>query len=162
MNKPRHASHEYLRNAVHTARPEQLQLMLLDGAIRFATRGKEALAAKRFEDAYNAFERAQKIVCELQAGMRREVQPELVDQMGALYTFIYARIVEASFQRDPALVDEALRILQHQRETWALLIDKIARETAGAASASGTGRASSSNARFDTSAASGSALSLQG
>lgn len=33
----------YLRDAVLTAPPEQLQLMLYDGAIRFATQAREAV-----------------------------------------------------------------------------------------------------------------------
>jgi flagellin-specific chaperone FliS len=36
------ASGEYLRNAVMTASPEQLQMMLYDGATRFARQARDA------------------------------------------------------------------------------------------------------------------------
>ena len=89
MNPSEKASREYLKNAVMTATPEQLQLMLFDGAIRFTLRGREALERDDVEGAFNGFERAQRIVLELNSGLRREVNPQLVDQTAALYDFIY-------------------------------------------------------------------------
>lgn len=122
------APYEYLKNAVLTASPEQLQLMLYDGAIRFASRGREALLAADYEGAFSGFERAQRIVTQLQTGLRREVAPELVDQMSALYNFIFRKLIDANTHRDPTAADDAIRILRHQRETWQMLIDKLARE----------------------------------
>jgi len=132
MNPSTKVSQEYLKSAVMTASPEQLQLMLLDGAIRFTLRGREALERQDIEGAFNGFERAQRIVLELASGLRREVNPQLVDQMTALYDFIYRRLIDAHIHRELKAADDALRILRHQRETWAMLIEKIAREGAGA------------------------------
>jgi flagellar protein FliS len=128
MNPSAKASQEYLKSAVMTAAPEQLQLMLYDGAIRFTLRGKDALERDDAEGAYNGFERAQRIVLELNCGLRREVNPELVDQMTALYDFIYRRLIDANVHRDVAAADDALRILRHQRETWNMLLGKLAAE----------------------------------
>ena len=128
MNPSAKASQEYLKSAVMTAAPEQLQLMLYDGAIRFTLRGKDALERNDAEGAYNGFERAQRIVLELNCGLRREVNPELVDQMTALYDFIYRRLIDANVHRDAAAADDALRILRHQRETWTMLLGKLAAE----------------------------------
>ena len=118
-------SQEYLKNAVMTATPERLQLMLYDGAIRFAAQGLEALRNKDREGAFNALERAQRIVLELGNGLRREVNPELADQMAALYSFIYRRLVDANMQQDEQAIDDALSILRHQRETWLMLMEKL-------------------------------------
>jgi len=130
MNPTTRASREYLKNAVMTASQEQLQMMLYDGAIRFALNGKEALERKDFEGVYNGFERAQRIVLELNNGMRREINPDLVDKQSALYDFIYRRLIDASVQHDTKAADDALRILRHMRETWSLLIAKLAKESA--------------------------------
>lgn len=129
------ASREYLKNAVLTASQEQLHIMLLDGAIRFATRGLEAIRAKDIEETFRTLERAQRIVLELSNGLRRDVSPQLVDRMAALYAFVYRRLIDASMQRDTQAVDDALRILRHQRETWALLIEKISTDGASLAPA---------------------------
>lgn len=129
MTNPANASQQYLKNAVMTAGPEQLHLMLLEGAVRFATRGKEAIEQKDVEAAFNALERAQRIALELSNGLRREINPELVDQMSALYAFVYRRLLDGSVQRDAQAVEDALRILRHQRETWVMLIEKLAQDT---------------------------------
>ena len=125
---PRDAGKEYLKNAVLTATPEQLQLMLLDGGIRFTLKGIEALKRNDREAAFFAFDRAQRIALQLNDGLNREANPELADQMAALYHFIYRRLIEANLHRDVQAAEEALRILRHQRQTWQLLIEKIRRE----------------------------------
>jgi len=119
---------EYLKTQVMTASPEMLQLMLWDGAIRFAEQGKEAILKKDIEGSYTTLVRSQRIVLELCAGLRRDVNPELCSKLSALYNFIHRRLVDANLKKDPKMVDEALRIMQHQRETWVMLMDKLAEE----------------------------------
>ena len=85
------ASDEYLRNTVMTATPEQLQLMLYDGAIRFSTQAREALAKSDFETSCEKLLRAQRIMLEMRNGLRPEVNLELCEQMAALYDFVYNR-----------------------------------------------------------------------
>ena len=126
-------SGEYLKSAVMTATPEKLQLMLYDGAIRFGRQAREALAARNFEMSCEKLLRAQQIVTALEDGLRPEVNAELCRQMAELYHFVYARLVEANTRHDVALLDEALQILEHQRETWRLLIEK-SRETVATSS----------------------------
>lgn len=128
MSNKAAASQEYVKSAVMTASPEQLQLMLLDGALRFSKRALAALEAGEIEGCYNALDRAQRIVLELWNGMRRDINPELVDQMASLYSFIHRRLVDANIERERVPIQEAIRILEHQRETWILLMEKIASE----------------------------------
>ena len=115
----------YLRNAVMTARPEQLQLMLYDGAIRFASQAREAIEKKEIENSFNLLTRAQNIVREMENGLRHEVAPEICAQMASLYRFVFSRLVDANVNKDVQAVDDALKVLRHQRETWAILADKI-------------------------------------
>jgi flagellar secretion chaperone FliS len=122
------ASQEYLKNAVLTASREQLHLMLYDGAIRFALKGREAIEAGKVEESYNHLTRAQKIVIEMQNGLNFKVDPALCERMSALYTFVYRKLVDASVNKDVSAVDDALRILRHQRETWVLLMERIREE----------------------------------
>lgn len=128
MNAATQAKQQYLRNTVMSATSEQLHLMLLDGAIRFATRSREALSAREYEAMFNALDRAQRIVLELTAGLNREANPPLVAQMLALYEYIYAQLVKGSLNRDAQAIDDALKILRSQRETWQIIVDKTQRE----------------------------------
>ena len=108
-----------------TASPEQLQLMLYDGAIRFARQGGDALLAQDYETSYQKLSRAQAIIVEMEAGLRHEVNPELCGRMAAIYGFLYRKLVEASIHKDPAAVDDALKVLDIERETWVLLIERV-------------------------------------
>jgi flagellar protein FliS len=126
MSQTAAASREYLKNAVLTARPEQLQIMLLDGAIRFSAKGREALEAKNYEESFNNLDRAQRICAQLGDGLNREINPELVDMMRGLYNFCYTRLIDANLRHETKAVDDAVRILRHQRETWQLIADRIA------------------------------------
>jgi flagellar protein FliS len=130
------AGDQYFRNAVLTATPEDLQLMLYDGAIRFATQAREAIQAKDIERTHNLLTRAQRIVVEMQSGLRPEIAPEICQRVAGLYAFVYRRLVEANINRDLAALDEALQILGHLRETWVLLIDRLRQERAGPTPAS--------------------------
>ncbi|MGE3181994.1 MAG: flagellar export chaperone FliS [Phycisphaerae bacterium] len=123
-------SQSYLRNTILTASAEQLHLMLLDGAIRFAAQAQEALKAKNYEGMFNALDRAQRVLLELSSGLNRENNPSLVDQFRALYQFVYRRLVDANMNRDPAAIADGLQILRHQRETWQILMDKVREELA--------------------------------
>ncbi len=119
-------ANEYLRTKVLTASPEQLQLMLYEGAIRFARQGREALAAGQLEASCERLMRAEKIVLELNAGLRFEVDAQLCRRLSSLYLFIYRRLVQANMGRDAAAADEAIDLLEHQRQTWTMLLEKLA------------------------------------
>lgn len=124
------AGDQYFRNAVLTATPEQLQLMLYDGAIRFITQARETMQAQDIEQTHNLLTRAQRIILEMQNGLRPDVAPDICNQMASLYTFIYRRLVDANVNKDVLALDEALQILNHMRETWILLIEKLRQERA--------------------------------
>jgi hypothetical protein len=84
-------------------------------------------------------------VLELTNSLRHDQAPELCERLAALYTFLYRSLVEASMTRDVAMVDEVVRLLRFERETWQLCIEKLAVENRAAAGASaGTMRAASS------------------
>jgi flagellar protein FliS len=111
-----------------TATPEQLQLMLYDGAIRFARQARQAITEGDLTTSCEKLLRAQKIVVEMQSGLRHDVNPSLCERMSDLYGFVYQRLVQANMSRDTAAIDEALKVLEHQRETWRLLIEKVRKE----------------------------------
>lgn len=118
----------YLENSVKTATPEQLQLMLYEGAIRFAQQCKAALNRRDYEDAQTAYERYTAVVNELQAGLRPDRDPDLAEKFSILYLFCQRRMDDANFRHDTGLVDEAVGILQHIVQTWKLVINQIAGE----------------------------------
>ncbi len=121
------ADNPYLRDAVMTATPEQLQLMLYDGAIRYALQGRDAILAKDFGISYEKLTRAQNIISEMQAGLNHEVNPELCERVGSIYSFLYRKLVDANVNRDVGAIDDAVKVLRMERETWQIVVDKVAK-----------------------------------
>lgn len=119
---------EYLRTKVMTASPEELTMMLYDGVVRFSEQAREAMANKDYETSYKLIIKAQNIVTEFMGTLKDDYAPEICGKMRALYLFCYRRLVEANLKRDLSNLDDAIKILRHMRETWALLLEKIAAE----------------------------------
>jgi len=115
----------YLRDAVMTATPEQLQLMLYDGGIRFSLQARDAIERKDYETSYERLTRAQHIILEMRAGLNYDVNPELCARVASIYGFLYNRLVDACVNRDVKAIDDAVRVLRIERETWQILVDKV-------------------------------------
>lgn len=117
----------YLRDAVMTASQEQLQLMLYDGAIRFATQGRDAVEKKEYEASYERLTRAQNIILEMLNGLNYDVNQELCERMASIYMFIYKKLLDANINHNTSDIDDALKVLQIERETWQMLVEKVNR-----------------------------------
>jgi len=128
----------YLRTKVMSASPEELRLMLIEGAIRFTRQGREALAEKNWEGVYEGFTKAKDILLELINALRPEIDPELCGRLSALYTFMYRRLLDCNLEKDPAIADEVIELLEYDRETWVMLMEKIAGERNAAPAPNGT------------------------
>lgn len=118
----------YLRTKVLTASPEELRLLLLDGAIKFARQGRDGLAARNYEASYNGISQARDIVMELLTSIRPEHDPELCERVKSVYAFMYTELVSASMEKSVAKIDAVIKLLEFERETWALLMDKLVAE----------------------------------
>ncbi len=113
-----------------TATPEQLQLMLYDGAVRFADAARSALARRDLEAVHANVTRAQAIVTELISALRPGVDPDLCGHLSAQYRYVYRKLIEVGFDHRLTSADQALAALRHQRQTWVLLLEQMGREKA--------------------------------
>lgn len=118
----------YFRNEVLTASPQKLRLLLLDGCLHFMREGRSALKTKDFERVYESFTSAKDIVLELMSGMDHAQAPEVCENLARLYTFVFTRLTEASFEKSIEKLDECLKIMMYERETWALVMARAAEE----------------------------------
>jgi flagellar protein FliS len=120
----------YLRTKILTARPEELRLMLLEGAVKFARQGRDGLAARDYEAVYNGFSRCREILVELLSSIRPDADADLARRVNALYTFIFGQVVQASVEKNLAAADKAIELLEYERETWSMLLERLAAERA--------------------------------
>ncbi|MCC6426323.1 MAG: flagellar export chaperone FliS [Phycisphaerales bacterium] len=122
------AANAYLRTKVMTASPQELRLMLLEAAIKFARQGREGLATRNYEQMFNGLSQSRNIITELIVTVRPEPDPNLAEKVRSLYAFIYSQLVETSVSKSLTHCDDAIRLLEFERETWMMLMSKASQE----------------------------------
>jgi len=119
----------YRTNAVLTASPGQLVLMLYDGALKALAIAQAAF--ERPEEDFHRIEiinaqilKAQAIINELQSGLNFEVGGEFARTMHRLYDYHYRRLLEANLRKQVGPVVEVERLLRELRDAWAEMLGK--------------------------------------
>lgn len=107
----------YKNNSVNFASKEQMLLMLLDGAVKFAKRGKLAIQEKDIKMAHNSITRTQDIFTELKVTLDTSVG-EWAEQMFNIYSFINDRLLQANIKKDEAIMDEVIPLIEEVRNIW--------------------------------------------
>ena len=107
----------YRNQQIMMASPEQLTLMLYDGAIRFLRASITAIDAKDIEKAHDMNMRTQDIVREFRNTLNMDI--ELSTNWDQLYEFMEYRLVEGNMKKDKAMLQEVLDLLKEMRDTWA-------------------------------------------
>ncbi|MBI5690482.1 MAG: flagellar export chaperone FliS [Verrucomicrobia bacterium] len=119
----------YRTNAILTASPGQLVLMLYDGALKAIALAREAFAQP--EDDYNRIrqineqlQKAQSIINELQSGLNLEAGGEVAQTLHRLYDYHNNRLFEANIRKNVAPVIEVERLLRELRDAWAQMLSQ--------------------------------------
>lgn len=120
----------YLETQVMTASPERLHLMVVDAAIRFARQGEAALEAGNIDAAFRALSNSRACVNEILTGIKADQNLDLAEQLRALFVFVQQNLARADVRRDPQFIRDALAILEHHRQTWLQLIERLQQEAA--------------------------------
>ena len=127
------AGTDYLETEVMTATPQRLQLMLIDAAIRSASHARYYLAQQNNQAALTPILRAQRIMAELISGLSSDSQDGLVRRVAAVDLFIYRSLIAANLEHSTARLDDALRVLDVERETWRRVCELLGAESHEAA-----------------------------
>ena len=111
----------YRETSVMTASPEQLVVMLYDGAGRFLRQAEGAMNGDgTWLQASQKLSRAEAIIDELLATLDMDAG-EIAERLQAIYVFCKTRLIEARLERDPGRVDQVARLLAELREAWATI-----------------------------------------
>ncbi|MDH2414643.1 flagellar export chaperone FliS [Nocardioides sp. CER19] len=117
MGSARDIRSAYTSNAVATAGPAQLLVMLLDRLVLDAERGQTALAASNAEEANRQLQHAQAIVTELQSTLEVDGMPAGRELL-ALYDYLQRQLIKANVARDQVAAAEAVKLSRELRDTW--------------------------------------------
>ncbi len=107
----------YRNQQIMLASPEQLTLMLYDGAIRFLRASITAIDAKDMEKAHDMNRRTQEIIREFRETLNMDI--EMSKNWDRLYEFMEYRLLEGNVKKDKAVLEEVLGLLREMRDTWA-------------------------------------------
>lgn len=117
------AMNQYKQNSISTASPEELTLMLYNGAIKFMNISKLGIEEGDIQKKNEALIRAQNIINELKHTLNMDY--EISEEMGRLYDFILEKLIDANINKDIQSVDDALTIVYEMRDTWADVIKQV-------------------------------------
>ncbi|TMM00763.1 MAG: flagellar export chaperone FliS [Actinobacteria bacterium] len=115
----------YRESSVLTASPEQLVVMLYDGAGRFLRQAEAALGEGAVEHAHDRMNRGEAIVDELLATLDMD-QGQIAERLQAIYVYCKRCLIEARLERDASKVRLVVRLLTELREAWAQVAAGVA------------------------------------
>lgn len=118
------ARDNYLTTEVMTAAPQKLQLMLIEGAIRFGQRTRDLWQENRADEALEALTRCRRIVTEIIGSVKPDAG-ELARNVRSIYAYLFRLLTEAHWEHSEKKLDDALRILSIERDTWRQVCDKL-------------------------------------
>lgn len=116
----------YKTQQIMTAPPEQLTLMLYNGAIRFINESIAAIKEKQIEKSHNANIRTQNIIRELMVTL--DMQYEIAKQLMSLYDYAEYRLQSANLKKDVGQLEEVRGLITELRDTWAEAMKKVQKE----------------------------------
>jgi flagellar protein FliS len=112
------AHNAYRESAVLTATPQQLVVMLYDGAHRFLRQSAIAMREGRVALAGEKLRRAEAIIDELLATLDMSVG-EVAERLQALYVFFKEHLMAARLNQDADKVDTVAGFMSELRASWA-------------------------------------------
>jgi flagellar protein FliS len=108
----------YRQNAVLSASPSELVVMLYDGARRFLRQASAAMDAGEVERAHNALRRAELIIGHLDGTLDHE-QGDISARLHAIYQFCLVHLNRGRMGQDSRMLEEVGNLLGELRGAWA-------------------------------------------
>ena len=134
---------QYLVNQVNSASPEELLVMLYNGAIRFLTEAEVAMEEGQVAQQGMLIGRAIDIVNELSATLDHGIGGQIAANLEALYAYMTRELLQANLKDDHKRLQVVREMLLDLRDTWLQAIEQVhvqrASEDKGVRAKSGAG-----------------------
>ncbi|SDZ76080.1 flagellar protein FliS [Desulfuromusa kysingii] len=114
---------QYQNNQILSASPEQILIMLYDGAIRFCRQAQLAMEQENRKVQAEKISRAMAIVCEFSNTLNHEVGGDIAADLDGLYGFMSRELTRANLQNDRKALETVENLLTGLRETWVEAIE---------------------------------------
>lgn len=107
---------QYNNNKIMTASPQELTLMLYDGAIKFNNIAITAIEENDIQKAHTNIMKVQRIIEEFQ--MTLDFKYPVANDFNNVYNYLMARLREANMTKDKEILEEVSLHLHTMRDTW--------------------------------------------
>lgn len=104
------------QTSIMTASPQELTLMLYDGAMKFANQAIVAIEKNDIGKSHELIVRCQDIIRELQSSL--DFKYPVSQNLELMYDYIYRRLIDANVQKSTEILEEALFFIRELRDTW--------------------------------------------
>lgn len=112
------AYNAYKTNSVNYASKDQLLLMLVEGAVKFAKIGRQAILDKDVKRAHENIVKTQNIFYELMATLDVNKGGEWAKGLMSVYEFITRRLMDANIKKDAEIMNEVIPLIEDIKDTW--------------------------------------------
>ncbi|MFK3935998.1 flagellar export chaperone FliS [Alkalihalobacillus sp. NPDC078783] len=121
----------YKQNALNTASPGELTLMLYNGCLKFIHQADKAMVEQDVERRNLYLTKAQNIIRELMVTLKAE--DEVGKNMYRMYEFILSKLIDANVKNDQQALKDAEGFVVEFRDTWkqVIQIDRQKRHGSG-------------------------------
>lgn len=111
------ARSRYTADAVQTASPARLLVMLYDRLVLDLVNAESSVADGDLARMGSQLQHAQEIVLELRTSLDMDAW-DGANGLAALYTWLYSELVAANVKRDPARIRTCRGIVEPLRDAW--------------------------------------------
>lgn len=132
---PKAQNAKFLQNMVNSASPEQLIIILYDGAVQWLKMAKQEIknntkdgVIPNWSDFSHQTKMATSILDHLQDSLDMSVMEEFGDKLYALYDYLKNLTVQASAKKDAEKLDQVIDFLQDLRKQWAEAIKSTSKK----------------------------------
>lgn len=122
---------QYQQNQILSASPEQILIMLYDGAIRFTRQAIAGIESDNDLQRREGVSRAMAIICEFANTLDHEIGGEIAQNLDGLYIFMNRQLTQANIDGDIGKLKVVEGLLVELRETWVEAISIARKEAAG-------------------------------
>jgi len=119
---------QYQQNQIISASPEQILLMLYDGAIRFTRQAMYGLEEENFTLFHHGISKSMAIITEFSNSLDHNIGGEIAENLDALYNFMVRELTLANLHKDMEKLKVVDRLLVDLRTTWGEAIETNSRD----------------------------------
>ena len=120
---------QYQQNQILSASPEQILVMLYDGAIRFTRQAMIGIEDGRASVKADGVSRAMAIITEFANTLDHEVGGEIAENLDGLYSFMIRELTQANLNDDMEKLKIVEGLLVDLRQTWIEAIEIARKES---------------------------------